>query len=200
MGPDDPVWVEFARAMAPMMRIMAGSLAPIVAEPGRPMKVLDIAAGHGLYGIAVATHNPAAEIVAVDWKDVLRSLLKTPGRPAWRIAIAPFRDAFDVDLGQDYDLVLLPAFLHHFDPPTNIQLLKKIRSAMKPGAALGVLETMPNEDRVSPPMEAKFSMMRCAPLPPGTLTRFASWRACAWRLAFASACCGIWGMFRIGWF
>ncbi len=35
MGPDDPVWIEFARAMAPIMRIMAGMLAPIVAEESR---------------------------------------------------------------------------------------------------------------------------------------------------------------------
>ncbi len=173
MGPDDPVWIEFARAMAPIMRIMAGMLAPIVAEQGRPMKVLDIAAGHGLYGIAVAAHNPAAEIVAVDWKNVLDVAVEnaTQAGVANRYRIIP-GSAFEVDFGQAYDVVLLPAFLHHFDPPANVRLLKKIRAAMNPGALLAVLETMPNEDRVSPPMEAKFSMMMLCTTPAGDAYTF----------------------------
>jgi hypothetical protein len=37
----------------------------------RNLKILDIAAGHGLYGIAFAKNNPQAEIVALDWAPVL---------------------------------------------------------------------------------------------------------------------------------
>ncbi len=173
MGPDDPVWVEFARAMAPMMRIMAGILAPMVAEPGRPMQVLDIAAGHGLYGIAVAAHNPAAQIVAVDWKNVLEVALENARQAGVsdRYRTNP-GSAFEVDFGRGYDVVLLPAFLHHFDPPANIGLLKKVRVAMNPGALLAILETMPNEDRVSPPTEAKFSMMMLCTTPAGDAYTF----------------------------
>jgi len=173
MGPDDPVWIEFARAMAPMMRIFAGIVAPIVAEPGRPMKVLDIAAGHGLYGIAVAKHNPAADIVAVDWKDVLAVAIENAKQAGVmnRYRTIP-GSAFDVDFGQGYDVALLPAFLHHFDPPTNVRLLKKLHAAMKPGATLVILESMPNEDRVSPPTEAKFSMMMLCTTPAGDAYTF----------------------------
>src|SRR5580704_2439599 len=70
--PENPIWVEFAHSMAPMMRMSAGLIAKIVAAeiPGE-CKVLDIAAGHGLFGIAVAVANPKAQIVAVDWAAVL---------------------------------------------------------------------------------------------------------------------------------
>jgi 2-polyprenyl-3-methyl-5-hydroxy-6-metoxy-1,4-benzoquinol methylase len=173
MGPDDPVWVEFACSMAPMMRIMAGAAAPIVSEAGRPMKVLDIAAGHGMYGIAVAQHNPAAEVVAVDWKAVLEVALENAAKAG---VSARYRtipgSAFDVDFGTGYDAVLLPAFLHHFDHATNVSLLKKVRAAMKPGALLATFETMPNEDRVSPPTEAKFSMMMLCTTPAGDAFTF----------------------------
>src|SRR5215469_7843998 len=53
--PENPVWVEFAQSMAPMMAPLAGPLGAVVLQ-GRtdPMHVLDIAAGHGLFGIEIA--------------------------------------------------------------------------------------------------------------------------------------------------
>jgi 2-polyprenyl-3-methyl-5-hydroxy-6-metoxy-1,4-benzoquinol methylase len=160
MLPDNPVWVEFARSMQPMVAMSAESLAKVVAEPGRPIKVLDIAAGHGLFGIAIARHNPQAQIVAVDWKNVLEVALEN-ARAAGvmdRFNAIP-GSAFEVNFGSGYDLILLPNFLHHFDPPTNVSLLKKIRAAMNPGGRVATLEFVPNDDRISPPVAASFSMM-----------------------------------------
>src|SRR4029078_6116070 len=69
---ENPLWVKFARAMAPMAAPVAGQLPPLVGAPrGGKVKVLDIAAGHGLYGLAFARHNPEAEVVALDWPAVL---------------------------------------------------------------------------------------------------------------------------------
>ena len=67
--------------------------------------------------------------------------------------------AFDVDLGSGYDLVLLPNFLHHFDRATNVKLLKRVRAALKPGGRVATVEFVPNDDRITPPMAAGFSMM-----------------------------------------
>ena len=157
--PDSPVWVEFARSMAPMAGMEGRILAPIVAGSG-PMKVLDIAAGHGLYGINVALANPQAEIFATDWKKVLEVAVENAGRAgvANRHHTIP-GSAFDVDFGTGFDLVLLTNFLHHFDAPTNIGLLKKIRAAMKPGGRMATLEFVPNDNRVSPPTAAAFSLI-----------------------------------------
>ena len=70
--PEHPIWVEFAHNMAPMMAPMTAPLGNAVLNGNRgPMRVLDVAAGHGLFGIEVARQNPQAEIVAVDWKPVL---------------------------------------------------------------------------------------------------------------------------------
>ena len=57
---------------------------------------------------------------------------------------------------------MLTNFLHHFDPPTCIALLQKVHTALKPGARSAALEMVPNEDRVSPPMAAGFSLIMLA--------------------------------------
>ena len=71
LAPNDNVWVEFARYMAPMFALPASITATHVTKPGVPARVLDIAAGHGLFGIHVALHNSAAEIIFQDWENVL---------------------------------------------------------------------------------------------------------------------------------
>jgi 2-polyprenyl-3-methyl-5-hydroxy-6-metoxy-1,4-benzoquinol methylase len=173
MGPDDPIWVEFARSMTPMMAMTAAQVAPLVTEQGRRMKVLDIAAGHGMYGITIAKHNAVAEVFAVDWKDVLAVAAEHAAEAgvASRYHTLP-GSAFEVDFGTGYDVVMLPAFLHHFDPPTNVGLLQKIRAAMKPNGLLATLEITPNDDRVSPPMAAEFSLMMLGSTPAGDAYTF----------------------------
>ena len=159
VSPNDPVWIEFARSMAPFLGMMAGLLAPIVATPGHPQKVLDIAAGHGLFGLRVAQANPDATVYGTDWEDVLKVAVENAAAlgVADRYRTIP-GSAFDVDFGSGYDLVLVPNFLHHFDAATNTDLLRKIRSSMKPGGVIAVVEFVPNEDRVSPPVAASFSL------------------------------------------
>jgi 2-polyprenyl-3-methyl-5-hydroxy-6-metoxy-1,4-benzoquinol methylase len=167
--PENPMWVEFAHSMAPMMGPMAAPLGAIVLQ-GRsgPVSVIDIAAGHGLFGIEVAKQNPEARIVAVDWAPVLEVARANARRAgvAERFEAKP-GSAFDVDYGGPHDIALLTNFLHHFDPPTCVRLLKKVRAALKPGGLVAALEFVPNEDRVSPPMSAAFSLTMLATTPAG---------------------------------
>lgn len=161
MDPDHPIWVEFARSMATMMAMPAEAIAKLAgAEKGAPWKVLDIAAGHGLFGIAIARQNPNATIVAVDWAHVLEVAREHAGSAgvASRYQVLP-GSAFEVDFGEGYDIVLLTNFLHHFDRATCETLLRKVSAALKPGGRAITFEFVPNEDRVSPPMAAAFSMM-----------------------------------------
>jgi hypothetical protein len=158
--PENPVWVEFAHSMAPMMAPLAAPLAQIALDGLHgPVRVLDIAAGHGLFGIEVAKQNPAAQIVAVDWAPVLEVASKNARRAgvADRYRTLP-GSAFDVDFGGPYDIVLLTNFLHHFDRTTCIALLTKVREALTNVGRAATLEFVPNEDRVSPPIAAAFAM------------------------------------------
>jgi 2-polyprenyl-3-methyl-5-hydroxy-6-metoxy-1,4-benzoquinol methylase len=158
MDPENPVWVEFARNMVPIVYPATQAVAAAAGEPGTKIKVLDIAAGHGMFGISVALRNPAASIVAVDWKNVLEVALENTARAGVgdRYRTLP-GSAFEVDFGAGYDLVLLPNFLHHFDFPTNVALIRKVRAALNPGGRVLTVEFVPNDDRISPPMPAAFS-------------------------------------------
>ena len=102
---------------------------------------------------------PQAHVTGLDWAPVLRVALENARKAGVhdRYDMLP-GSAFEVDFGGPYDAVLLTNFLHHFDQPTNVGLLKKVRAALKPGGRAATLEFVPNEDRVSPPMPAAFSM------------------------------------------
>lgn len=158
--PENPIWVEFAKSMATWMGAMADPLCEIVmGERTGPVEVLDIAAGHGLFGIAFAKKKPEAHVTAVDWAAVLEVAAENAQKAgvADRYKRLP-GSAFEVAYGGPYDVALLTNFLHHFDVPTNVELLKKVHAALKPGGKAVALEFVPNEDRVSPPEPASFSM------------------------------------------
>jgi ubiquinone/menaquinone biosynthesis C-methylase UbiE len=171
---ENPIWVKFARGMAPMMAL-PGQLTAKMVEPAadRRLKILDIAAGHGLYGIAFAKNNPQASVVALDWPNVLevaKENAQNAGVADRYSTIAG--SAFDVDYGSGYDLILLTNFLHHFDPPTNETLLRKVHAALAEGGRAVTLEFVPNEDRISPPDAAAFSVQMLGGTPAGDAYTF----------------------------
>ncbi len=173
--PDNPIWVKFARAMAPMMAMPAQMIVKLV-DPNadRKLKILDIAAGHGLFGISFAKNNPQAEIHAVDWKAVLEVARENAQQAGVADRYHTIEgSAFDVEFGSGYDLVLITNFLHHFDPPTNETLLRKIHAALADGGRVATLEFIPNDDRVTPPDSAGFSMMMLVGTPNGDAHTFA---------------------------
>ena len=164
--PDNPIWVEFARNMVPLMRPSADFIGDLVAgsvDQAAPLKVLDVAAGHGAFGIAIATRHPQAEIVSLDWPAVLQVASQNAREAgvADRLSLLS-GDAFEVEFGTDFDIVLLTNFLHHFDVPTCTRLLRKIHSSLNQGGRVVTLEFIPNEDRVTPAEQASFSMIMLA--------------------------------------
>jgi len=161
VAPENPIWVDFARGMAPMMALAAQLTAELV-DPAadQKLKVLDIAAGHGLYGLAFAKKNPQADIVALDWASVLEVAKENAEQAGVSDRYSTIAgSAFDVDFGTGYDVVLLTNFLHHFDPATNEVLLRKVHDALADGGRAVTVEFVPNEDRISPPDSAAFSLV-----------------------------------------
>jgi ubiquinone/menaquinone biosynthesis C-methylase UbiE len=174
IAPENPIWVKFARGMAPMMALPAELTAKLI-DPAadRKLKILDIAAGHGLYGLAFAKNNPQASIVALDWPKVLEVAKENARNAGVADRYSTIEgSAFDVDYGTGYDLILLTNFLHHFDAQTNEALLRKVRAALVEGGRAITLEFVPNEDRISPPDAAAFSVMMLGGTPAGDAYTF----------------------------
>lgn len=175
LEPDHPIWVRFARAMAPMT-VMPSRLMAQLADPtkDKKLRVLDIAAGHGLYGLAFAKENPQVEVTAVDWPNVLEVAKENAQASGVsdRYRTIP-GSAFDVDYGTDYDIILLTNFLHHFDVETCEKLLRKVHAALVAEGRAVTLEFVPNDDRVTPPQAASFSMTMLGMTPAGDAYTFA---------------------------
>jgi 2-polyprenyl-3-methyl-5-hydroxy-6-metoxy-1,4-benzoquinol methylase len=183
---DNPIWVEFARAMAPLMQMPAQLLAGLVGgDPGQPLRVLDVAAGHGLFGITIAEKYRQAHITALDWPNVLAVAVENARRAgvADRYVLLP-GSAFDVAWGGPYDIVLLTNFLHHFDIPTCEQIAAKAYAALAPGGRALTLDFIPEPDRITPPGTATFALVMLATTAHGDAYTFAEYQTMCSRAGF----------------
>ncbi len=177
LAPEHPMWVEFARSMAPLQSLIAEMIAKLIdADSGVKCKVLDVAAGHGMFGVTLARHNPNAEIYAVDWPAVLEVAKENAQKAgvSSRFHTLP-GDAFQVEFGSQYDLVLLTNFLHHCDPPAIEAFMRKVHAALKPGGRAVTLEFIPNDDRISPRGPALFAIIMLATTPAGDTHPFSEY-------------------------
>jgi ubiquinone/menaquinone biosynthesis C-methylase UbiE len=169
LAPDNAIWVRFAKAMTPLASLTAKRTASFAATlAGPPRQVLDVAAGHGLYGIEIARKFPDAVVTAIDWAGVLdlaRANAEAAGVGGRYRTIAG--SAFDVDWGSGYDLVLLANFLHHFSREDCVRILRKVRSGLSPNGKVLAIDFVPGADRVSPPMPAAFAFWMLATTPSG---------------------------------
>jgi len=164
MSPEDPIWVEFARSMAPMMAMPAGLLAKLTCG-GRTdkWKVLDIAAGHGLFGISIAKQDPNAHIVALDWAPVLEVARENAAKANVSDRFSTIAgNALEVDLGSGYDIVVIANFLQLLDVKSIDKLMRKVHAALVPGGGAITLGFIPDDGRVTPPIDASFGMIALA--------------------------------------
>ncbi len=187
LDPESDMWVTFAEAMMPMMMPAAQMIAGHVRfGADRKLKVLDIAAGHGIFGIMVAKAFPNAEIYALDWQNVLTVASENAQKfgVSARYHLIP-GDAFETHLGEDYDVVLVTNFLHHFNVETCTDFMRKVNNSLNDGGKALTLEFVPNDDRISPPSEALFSLVMLSATPEGDAYTFAELRSMFERAGFS---------------
>jgi SAM-dependent methyltransferase len=138
------------------------------------LRVLDVAAGHGLFGIELAKRREDAHITALDWAAVLEVAFQN----AQAAGIGDRFEtragsAFDAELGGPYDLILIPNFLHHFDSPTCVAFLRRVAAHLRqptgdrPGGAAAIVEYTPDASRVAPPVPALFALSMLTGTPAG---------------------------------
>ncbi|HEV2548199.1 MAG TPA: methyltransferase [Stellaceae bacterium] len=166
-APDHPIWVKFARAIGPSRVPVAKRIASELAVSS-PRKVLDVAAGHGMFGISIAQAVTNAEITAVDWQSVLsvaRENAEAAGVSERYHTLAG--SAFDADWGRGFDLVLLANFLHQLDRDACVILLRKACKSLVSGGRVVAVDFLLNEDRVSPRFPVMFAFQMLGSTPQG---------------------------------
>ncbi|MBI3654499.1 MAG: class I SAM-dependent methyltransferase [Acidobacteria bacterium] len=172
---ENPVWIKFARGMAPLMIPAAQQIADLIGgDAAQKLRVLDVAASHGMFGISIAHKYPNAAITALDWANVLTVAKENAEKAGISERYHCIKgSAFEVDFGGPYDIVLITNFLHHFDVPTCESFLKKVHASLAEGGRVYTLEFVPNEDRVSPPGPATFALIMLCSTPRGDAYTFA---------------------------
>jgi 3-hydroxy-5-methyl-1-naphthoate 3-O-methyltransferase len=115
------------------------------------VRVLDLAAGSGVWGIAMAQGSEKVSVTAVDWPEVIPVTRKTVSRfgLAGRFSYVE-GDLLQVDFGSGYNLATLGHILHSEGRERSQALIKKTFQALAPGGTIAVAEFLVNEDRTGP--------------------------------------------------
>jgi cyclopropane fatty-acyl-phospholipid synthase-like methyltransferase len=134
--------------MATMGGPAVAELAASLFGAGEPARILDIAAGSGMYGFSALKRFPGARLVSVDWPNVLRLAEPTAKQMglAERVEFRP-GDIFKDDLGTGYDLVLAVNIYHHFGIERNTELSRRLHAATASGGRLIIVDAVPDENR-----------------------------------------------------
>jgi len=122
-----------------------------VAKTKEEIRVLDLAAGSGIWGIALAQKSPRVRVTAVDWA----GMIPTTKRITHKFEVDDRFDYVEGDIleanfGSDYDIAILGHILHSEGEGRSRQLLRKTFNALKSGGTIAIAEWLVNDDRTKP--------------------------------------------------
>ncbi len=137
-----PMSYEAAQALAVELRI---------SETKTPIRVLDLAAGSGVWSIALAEASVQVSVTAVDWPAVLPATRRVAERQG---VIDRFRfigeDVMTAEIGDGYHIAILGHLLHSEGEMRSRQLLRKTFEVMEAGGTVVIAEFIADEDRTGP--------------------------------------------------
>ena len=158
-GPE--FFAEFVESLFPLSyraaRLMGEHLG--IPQAKTPVSVLDIGAGSGVWGIALAQLSPQVKIRAVDWPAVLEVTMRVAQRQgvADRLTRVP-GDLLEADFGTGHHVATIGHILHSEGEDRSRKLLRKTYAALAPGGTVVISEFMPNEERTGPPHALIFAV------------------------------------------
>jgi len=144
---------DFVLDIFPMSYPAAQTLAAHInfGSNGNPVKVLDLAAGSGVWGIAQAQASPRVRVTAVDWPEVIDVTKRTSARFGLADRFNFIEgDLLQADFGSGYGLATLGHILHSEGEARSRKLLAKTFSALATGGTIAVQEFLVNRDRTGP--------------------------------------------------
>lgn len=146
-------WIEnqpevsryFQEGMIAIAKFVGDDIAKMIPVPAGGGVVLDVGGGHGTYAVALCKQHPNLSAVIFDSPQALatgRQAIKDAGMDG-RISVAE-GDILKDDPGTDYDIALLFNVVHGFREEGNLDMLRRVGKALKPGGLLVIAEQTPD--------------------------------------------------------
>ena len=122
-----------------------------LAKTKNEIRVLDLAAGSGIWGIVLAQNSRNVQVTAVDWA----GMIPTTKRITRRFGVTDrFKfiegDLQEADFGDGYDIATLGHILHSEGEERSRRLLKKTFAALGSGGIIAIAEWLVNDERTQP--------------------------------------------------
>ena len=116
-----------------------------------PCSVLDLAAGSGVWSIAMAQASPHVTVTAVDWPGIIPITQKVTARegvaPRYRFVAG---DLHVADFGSGHAVATLGHILHSEGEVRSRRLLEKTFDALAPGGTIAIAEILVDANRRGP--------------------------------------------------
>ena len=147
LTPENPAWQVFAESTTAMARAEGPLLAELAGARRPGLRILDVAAGSGEYGIAIAREGKNPQLTYLDWPNVLPVALRHAEAAGLSKPRTIPGDALQVEWGGPYDVIVASHFLHHFRPEDCLRICRKARAALAPDGVFIVQEFVADEER-----------------------------------------------------
>jgi SAM-dependent methyltransferase len=160
-GEGVPFFRQFVEDIFPIHYPAARRLAEVldVAKATEPLSVLDVAAGSGVWSVALAEQSPHVRVTAVDWAGVLPITRTVTSR---RGVADRFRfvegDLLEASFGSGHAIATVGHILHSEGEARSRRLLGKVFGALAPGGTIAIAEILVDPDRASPLPALLFSL------------------------------------------
>jgi SAM-dependent methyltransferase len=122
-----------------------------LARTRNEIRALDLAAGSGIWGIALAQKSSRVRVTAVDWP----GMIPTTKRITQKFGVGDRFNYIEGDIlaanfGGGYDIATLGHILHSEGEERSRELLKKTFRALKSGGTIAIAEWLVDDDRTKP--------------------------------------------------
>jgi SAM-dependent methyltransferase len=177
-------WPIYQHGMRSLAGLSASEVASRVPVPPGARRMLDLGGSHGYYSVALCRRHPELCSTILDLPAAVEFAAPILARENMGDRIG-FRtdDVLTADLGDgQWDFIFASQLLHHFDEETNLQLLRRVALALRPGGIIAILEILrPSSPQSAGQTGALLDLFFAITSPSGTwsLGELAEWQRLA---------------------